>query len=476
MRTAPALLALAALLAIAPAAGAEELAGLTTSGSIVRFDSATPGTIIGSAAITGLQPGEQLVAIDTRPLTGGLYGVGSTGRLYTIDALTGAATAVSSAPFTSLTGSSYGMDFNPVVDRIRLVSDNDQNLRVHPDTGALAAVDTTLTPAGGAVTALAYSNNNPGATTTTVFAIGTIGDQLFTIPNPNGGVLQPVGALGQNTSPNAGLDVSRSGVAFAVLQAGGAGSGLYAVNLTTGAATLTGAVGGGSVLSDVTAVDRSREAGVAGPALAVAESAGSLPVTIYRSGPTTGGFTAQYATADGTATTGADYTAATGTATIAAGQASTTIAVPIANDTAAEAPETLTLTISGATAGTALTATTVAITILDDDPPADTTAPVVLLAALSGTPRAVAARGLTLVLGCSEVCGGQVVAKVGKTVIASRSLTLPGAITTRLRIALTPAGRKLLKKARRAKVVVTASFSDGAGNGRIATDTVNLRR
>jgi hypothetical protein len=33
----------------------------------------------------------------------------------------------------------FPIDFNPVVDRIRIMSDAGQNLRVHPDTGAVVA-------------------------------------------------------------------------------------------------------------------------------------------------------------------------------------------------------------------------------------------------------------------------------------------------------------------------------------------------
>jgi hypothetical protein len=49
----------------------------------------------------------------------------------------------------SLNGSSFGFDFNPTVDRIRVQSDADQNLRLNPATGALAATDTTLSFAVG---------------------------------------------------------------------------------------------------------------------------------------------------------------------------------------------------------------------------------------------------------------------------------------------------------------------------------------
>ena len=87
-------LALASLVFGAGRAEAELLTGLTSTGNLVTFDSATPGTIASSVAITGLQAGETLLGIDRRPANGLLYGLGSTSRLYTINTTTGLATAV----------------------------------------------------------------------------------------------------------------------------------------------------------------------------------------------------------------------------------------------------------------------------------------------------------------------------------------------------------------------------------------------
>src|SRR5688500_12259559 len=135
----------------APAAavhGSVELAGLTRSGRLVTFRGDAPGTLLSETKVTGLADGEKLVAIDVRPLTGVLYGVASDGahaRLYRV--LDGVATAVG-APF-AVTGA-LSMDFNPVVDRVRLVSSDGTNLRLHPDTGAVVATDGRLAY-GGAV-------------------------------------------------------------------------------------------------------------------------------------------------------------------------------------------------------------------------------------------------------------------------------------------------------------------------------------
>lgn len=194
--------------------------------------------------ITGLQGGETILGIDFRPANGTLYGLGSTSRLYTINPTTGAATQVGSAGAFTLSGTSFGFDFNPTVDRIRVVSDANQNLRLNPDSGALAGTDTTLNPGNPNVIGSAYTNNFAGATTTTLFAIDSAVDSLFIQNPPNNGALVLVGPLGVNVQGVGGFDISGlSGIAYAGLTVGTAGSQLFAINLATGAATLVGNIG-----------------------------------------------------------------------------------------------------------------------------------------------------------------------------------------------------------------------------------------
>lgn len=246
------------------------LYGVTAANSLVRFSSATPGTIDTTVAITGLQAAETVVGIDVRPATLQLYLLGSTSRLYTLDPGTGAATLVGTAAFTpALSGTSFGFDFNPAVDRIRVVSDAEQNLRLHPDLGtvvdgdaATAGIqpDPNLNPAGNVV-AVAYTNNVAGTATTTLFGIDSASDMLVRIggangtPSPNLGVITNIGALGVDTTEVVGFDITNpGGTAYATLRVGG-NSQLYTINLTTGAATLVGNVGGTSALTGLTAVN-----------------------------------------------------------------------------------------------------------------------------------------------------------------------------------------------------------------------------
>ncbi|MBL8768816.1 MAG: DUF4394 domain-containing protein, partial [Planctomycetes bacterium] len=205
-------------LAIAPPS-LPRMVALTTADRLVTFAPGRPGTLTNDVAITGLAPNESLVGIDVRPATGELIGVGSTSRVYTVDPLTGVATAVGPVFTPSLSGIDFAVDFNPVPDRIRLVSDAEQNLRLNPNTGLVAATDVPLAfdaadPNVGAnpnVVAAAYTNPNAGATITTLYAIDSNLDVLVTQGSlnsapvsPNSGVLFTVGALGQDTTGLAG--------------------------------------------------------------------------------------------------------------------------------------------------------------------------------------------------------------------------------------------------------------------------------
>ena len=121
---------------LAPAAAAELLAGIGMSGGnnvLVTFPSDDP-MAVSKVKIKGLQKKETILGIDVRPLNGQLYALGSTSRLYVINRDTGGATAVSATPLSPLVvGTSVAFDFNPTVDRIRIMTDAGQNLRAHPD-------------------------------------------------------------------------------------------------------------------------------------------------------------------------------------------------------------------------------------------------------------------------------------------------------------------------------------------------------
>lgn len=233
--------------------------GVTTANNLIRFNSARSNTILASVAITGLQAGENVLGIDFRPATGQLFALGSTSRLYTINTVTAAATQVGTAGAFTLSGTDFGFDFNPVVDRIRIVSNTGQNLRVNPNDGTLTATDGSLL---GQVVAAAYTNNFAGTTSTTLYDIDSGSDSLLIQNPPNNGTLILVGSLGINVTNEAGFDISAgSNNALAALQLNGAtSSGLYRIDLTTGAASIIGPIGGSGVIRDI-AIGRSTASG-----------------------------------------------------------------------------------------------------------------------------------------------------------------------------------------------------------------------
>ncbi len=247
---------LAALVVFAGSAPAQEAVYVVTVSNVLEvFDSAAPASVVASAPITGLQAGENILAIDFRPAApvGRLYGLGSSSRVYQIDPASGVATAIGGGPFTpALNGSEFGFDFNPTVDRIRVVSDNDQNLRLHPDLGTVVATDSTLNYAAGDLSygedpyavAVAYTNSvDPPPAATTLYDIDTVLNILTTQSPPNNGTLNTIGPLGANPNNTAGFDISgASGMAYAALNSGGTSS-LFRIDLGTGSATLVGTIG-----------------------------------------------------------------------------------------------------------------------------------------------------------------------------------------------------------------------------------------
>jgi hypothetical protein len=212
--------------------------------ALVRFREHRPGLARTVGPITGLTGDTRLVGIDFRPATGALYGLGEAGGIYTIDLRTAAATFV--APLgVPLSGQSFGVDFNPTVDRLRVVSNDGQNLRVNVADGA-TTVDTALSLTG--VVAAAYTNNDADPNTaTTLFDLDATLDQVAIQAPPNNGNLNPTGKLLVDAGADAGFDIFsrlRRGVtvevkALASLVVDGR-AGLYSVNLITGKATFRG--------------------------------------------------------------------------------------------------------------------------------------------------------------------------------------------------------------------------------------------
>lgn len=249
----------AAIAVTATAAHAERLYGLTFDNRIVTFDSTDPEAILSSRSITGLAMDDELVGIDQRPATGMLYTMSTSGTIYRLERMgsTYQATATGTTSPAPM-GGSFGFDFNPVPDRLRLVSDSGQNLRINVDGGA-TIMDGAIMSDTGAVqlVAAAYTNSVAGATSTTLYALDAVGDMLLRSTNPNlgaytgmnmgGGSYAPLG-FSFTTANAVGFDISgRTGAAFANID-----SLLWSIDLGTGRASTLGIVGAGPLLSIAT--------------------------------------------------------------------------------------------------------------------------------------------------------------------------------------------------------------------------------
>ncbi|MBA4291577.1 PEP-CTERM sorting domain-containing protein [bacterium] len=242
-------------IALAQSALAVNVFGLTDRDQLVRFDSSSPMQLNQSVFISGLMSNESLVGIDFRPSNGRLYGLGSFGNVYTLNTQTGAATFQNSlfnqanGQALSLSGSEFGIDFNPAADRLRVVSNLGQNLRINVDSG-LTFVDGMLNQGSGNphVIGTAYTNNdNNPATGTTQYTVDSMSDVLNIQNPPNSGTQVLVGSLGVDVTALGDIDVLTDGTLntmYGVFQLPtAAGSQFGMVNLSTGSLSLLGSVG-----------------------------------------------------------------------------------------------------------------------------------------------------------------------------------------------------------------------------------------
>lgn len=243
----------------------ETLQLLTQKMELLTVNAGQPGKVLQRTAVTGLPAGESVVGMDYRIAKGVLYVLSSAGRLYTLDVPTGVLKPVGTGAGVALQGQLFGVDFNPVADRVRVVSNTGQNIRLHPDTGAMAATDPAPAYAAGdaragtkpELVAAGYTYNKTDEKLTTNFAIDRNGGYLVTqgsregvqpVVSFNTGLLFSVGPLGIADMVDANMDIADvTGAAFAtVTTRSQAASRLYSLDLASGKATLLGTVGDGS--------------------------------------------------------------------------------------------------------------------------------------------------------------------------------------------------------------------------------------
>ena len=235
-----------------------------SKGNLLTFDSRSPRAVR-SKAITGLPTGVVLGGIDFRPATGDLYALGSDKVVYRVNVAT--AIAVAEGPAfemapDALNSGNIGFDFNPTVDKIRVTSDADDNIRLNPDEGNLLSKDTSLTPADVMVVGSAYTNSSFTAfatrpTVTELYAldIAPSKDRLWIQrPANNGTLIMPV-SLGFNLGANAGFDIAGSNnVGYvAGTQMGRSSAELWRVDLATGKTRSLGRIGKGVTITGLAA-------------------------------------------------------------------------------------------------------------------------------------------------------------------------------------------------------------------------------
>lgn len=246
----------------------ETIQALTQNMELISFNAGQPQRVQKRIAVTGLAAGDTLIGMDYRVAKGVLFALSRKGVLYTLDTASGMLKAVSASPTsTPLEGDAFGVDFNPVADRVRVVSNTGQNLRLHPDTGAVAARDPMVAYAPGdvqatsspAIVAAAYTYNKSDDKLTTNYALDRRSGMLVTqgtvegvtpAVSPNTGQLQTVGPLGLGAFLDASFDIADvSGAAFAAIKLQAQSpTRLYLLNLLSGKAELLGTVGDGAPL------------------------------------------------------------------------------------------------------------------------------------------------------------------------------------------------------------------------------------
>lgn len=250
-------------LAVGAASAGEIVYGVTDRAFLVSWDSSDPTNIMSGVAISGLMQNETVQGLDMRPETGEFYAVGSFSNLYRVDAASGAATLVGAGSFDPpLNGSSFGFDFNPTIDRIRNVSDANQNLVLNPNDGTSTLVTDVFYDAGDPfagmdpnIVASAYTNSFKGATETQLYGIDAGLDILVKQAN-SAGTLTTVGSIGTDITDIASFDISGgTGIAYAaVVNATLDRTTFWTIDLDTGVGTMIGEVGGGSLITAMTVV------------------------------------------------------------------------------------------------------------------------------------------------------------------------------------------------------------------------------
>ena len=499
-----------ALLGGSAGAWAGEALVAVTAGAfpdVVLVDSTAPQTPIARTPVIGLIRGEAITGIDQRPSTGEVFALTNANRVLVLDPATGQTRQLGVPVDAAVISGSQpvGIDFNPVVDRLRLVDAvNGDNVRLNPLTFELMApADNDLAYIGGdlnsgadpSVMAAAYDRNDGDPTTpTTLIAIDSALDLVVRQGaidgnaadgagggSPNGGLLTTLGPLGVDITETGGFDITRgpggsgTGVGWAALQRqGDATSTLYAVTIAATAggparATAVGAIGA-PLIGALTVVG----GGVIRAAATSGAEGGQAIVTIERLGDSLEPVTVGFRTVDRTAVAGLDYSPVAGVLAFAPGERSKQVAVPLLVDGVIEGPQSLAFELGAASGGAVVMTTASAVEISDTARLVVLTAPI-----MPDTLRALRRRGgLRVDFSCSDRCTIRTTLSIGRTQIgAGLAVRIVGGVG-RTTVRLSKAGRVRLDRlirSRGGRVAVTLRTTAFDASGKTSTGRSVLR-
>lgn len=242
-------------LGVATPAFADSLIALSGGKTLIMVD---PDSLkaTGKVEVSGV---DQLVGVDVRPADGMLYGVSPAGEIVTIDMKTGAATKKSMLSEKLSPGAKVTVDFNPMADRLRVMTDGGVSLRVNVEDGK-ATVDGSLKYAEADmhkgetpnVVAGAYTNsvNGKKAEKTELFDIDATIPALVKQAPPNDGVLSAIGKIDVKLSGPVAFNIvaEADGSNTAWLMTGGT---LYKIDVASGKTTKAGAIDGSTEVTDI---------------------------------------------------------------------------------------------------------------------------------------------------------------------------------------------------------------------------------
>lgn len=250
----------------------EMIVAVTADNKLIRFNGGQPQRIQSSLALKGLQPGEQVLGIDFRVARNQLYLLASSGQLYRVKVADATLEPIGAPVGLPASGGQWGFDFNPTVDRIRVVHETGANLRRHPDNGSqvdgnpgldgLQGDGTLMFDASDAnankivrIAGAGYTYNKQDEKLTTNYAIDLAQGLLVTqgtkegvapAVSPNTGRLFTVGLLGIKPQ-RLQFDISDVNNAAYIAADEAGGDAVYRVDLASGKATRVARIGAGGV-------------------------------------------------------------------------------------------------------------------------------------------------------------------------------------------------------------------------------------